>query len=141
MKFNSKVHGEISYTEEDKVKLNYSLLGFDGLKEFVLIDLKEYEPFKLFQSLENEEVGFIVISPFDFFEEYEFDISDEIIEELSIERIEEVLIITTVTLNSDPKKITTNLKGPILINTKNRLGKQIILDMNKYDIKHPLTKE
>jgi len=141
MKFNSKIHGKIDYAEEDKVKLNYSLLGFEGLTEFIIVDLKEYEPFKLLQSLENDEVGFIVVSPFEFFDEYEFSISDDMMEELEIDKMEDVSVVTTVTLNSDPKKITTNLKAPIIINNKNRLGKQMILDLVKYNVKHPLIKE
>jgi flagellar assembly factor FliW len=34
--------------------------------------------------------------------------------------------------------ITTNLKAPIIINIKQKLGEQIILDNDKYKIKHPL---
>ena len=51
------------------------------------------------------------------------------------------MVFNTVTLNSDPKKITTNLKAPIIINISNNLGEQIILDKEKYKIKHPLIKE
>lgn len=141
MKFNSKIHGEIHYSEENKVTLNSSMLGFNGLLRYILVDLKEYEPFKLFQSLEDDGVGFIVVSPFEFYDEYEFKIDDEIMKELSIEKMQDVSVFTTVTLNSDPKKITTNLKAPIIINNLNKLAKQIILDMTKYNIKHPLIKE
>lgn len=141
MKFNSKIHGVIDYTEQERVRLNYSLLGFEELTEFILVDLKEYEPFKLLQSLENSEVGFIVVSPFEFLEKYEFDINDDVMKELEIKEVDEVLVVTTVTLNSDPKKITTNLKAPIILNGENKSGKQIILDLNEYSIKHPLIKE
>ena len=48
------------------------------------------------------------------------------------------MILTTVTLNSDVKKITTNLQGPIVINTSTNFGEQIILDNSKYKVKIPL---
>ena len=51
------------------------------------------------------------------------------------------MLLTTVTLNSDPKKITTNLRAPIAINNSNKLGEQIILENDKYEIKCPLIKE
>ena len=57
---------------------------------------------------------------------------------LKITSPEQVNIITTITLNSDINKITTNLQGPIVINTSNNLGEQIILDDSKYKVKSPL---
>jgi len=51
------------------------------------------------------------------------------------------LIVTTVTLNSDVKKITTNLQGPIVINISSNLGEQIIVDNSKYKVKEALVKE
>jgi flagellar assembly factor FliW len=138
MKFISKVHGEIEYEEKNIITFNKGLPGLDELKKFILISLHEYEPFKLLQSLENDEIGMIVISPYEFFEDYEIKLSEETIKNLSIDSPEEVNVITTVTLNSDVKKITTNLQGPIVINTSNNIGEQIILDNSKYKVKSPL---
>ena len=42
----------------------------------------------------------------------------------------------TVNINS----ATTNLRAPIIINFKEKLGKQIILQNEEYQIKHPISK-
>ena len=141
MIYNSKVHGEIKYAQKDIVIFNKGLLGFNELNKFFIIDLEDFEPFKLLHSLENEDIGMIVISPYDFFKDYEIKINEETITNLKIKSSEEVLIVNTVTLNSDPKKITTNLQGPIIINISNNLGEQIIIDNSKYKVKEPLVKE
>jgi flagellar assembly factor FliW len=141
MVFNSKVHGEMKYEEKDIVVFNKGLLGFNELKKYFLIDLEEVKPFKILHSLENDEVGMIMISPYDFFEDYEIKLNEEIIKNLKIKSSEEVRIVNTVTLNSDPKKITTNLQGPIIINISNNLGEQLIVDNSKYKVKEPLVKE
>lgn len=138
MKFISKVHGEMEYQENDIITFSKGLPGFNQLKKFILIDLKEYEPFKLLQSLEDDEISLIATSPYEFFSEYEIKLSEETIKNLKINSPEQVMVITTVTLNSDVKKITTNLQGPIVINTSNNLGEQIILDNSKYKVKSPL---
>lgn len=140
MIFTSKVHGDIHYTENNIITFKRDLPGFTGLKKFILVDLEEYEPFKLLHSLENEHIGLIVVSPFEFCEDYTVDLSDNIVNDLDIKEDKEVLLLTTVTLNSDPKKITTNLRAPIVINNSNKLGEQIILDIEKYKIKYPLMK-
>lgn len=141
MIFTSKVHGEIQYTENNIVQFNKGLPGFGELKKFILVDLDEYEPFKLLHSLEDENIGLIVVSPFEFCGDYCIDLGDNIVKCLDIKNSNEVILVTTVTLNSDPKKITTNLKAPIVINNSNKLGEQIILDNEKYKIKYPLIKE
>ncbi|MBN1044475.1 MULTISPECIES: flagellar assembly protein FliW [unclassified Clostridium] len=141
MIFVSKVHGNIEYEEKDKITFKKGILGFENLKEYILVDLKECEPFKLLQSLEDEDVGLIVVSPFEFFKNYETKLNNEEIKKLEIRSEEEVTLVTTVTLNSDPKKITTNLKAPLIINISNNLGEQIILDNSDYKIKHLLIEE
>ena len=138
MKFISKVHGEMQYEENNIITFNKGIPGFNELKKFILLDLQEYEPFKLLQSLENNEISLIVASPYEFFNEYEIKLGEETIKNLKIDSPEQATILTTVTLNSDVKKITTNLQGPIVINTSNNFGEQIILDNSKYKVKSPL---
>lgn len=141
MIFNSKIYGKLEYNKNDIIIFNKGLLGFEEYKKYILVDLNEYRPFKLLQSLDNDEIGMIVISPYDFFKEYEIKLNDEVIEFINIKKEEEVMVLTTVTLNDDHKKITTNLQGPIIINISNNLGEQIILDNAKYKVKEPLIKE
>ncbi|MFT8342304.1 MAG: flagellar assembly protein FliW [Clostridium beijerinckii] len=141
MKFISKVHGEIEYAKKDIITFSKGLPGLNELKKFILSDLKECEPFKLLQSLEDEKIALIVVSPYEFFKDYEIKLNDETIKNLKIDSPEQAMVITTVTLNSDVKKITTNLQGPIVINTSNNLGEQIILDNSKYKVKSPLMQE
>jgi flagellar assembly factor FliW len=138
MKFLSKIYGEMEYEEKDVLIFKRGIPGFNDLKKFILFDLEEYEPFKLLQSLEEDEISLIVTSPFEFFKDYEIKLNEETIKSLKIDSHEEVMILTTITLNSDVKKITTNLQGPIVINTSNNFGEQIILDNSKYKVKSPL---
>ena len=138
MKFISKIHGEIEYEENNIITFNKGLPGFNKLRKFILIDLEEYYPFKLLLSLEDDEIALIVTSPYEFFKDYEIKLNEETIKNLKIDSPKQVNIITTVTINSDVRKITTNLQGPIVINTSNNLGEQIILDNSKYKVKNPL---
>lgn len=138
MRFISKIHGEIEYSEKNIITFNKGLLGLNDLKKFILLDLEDYEPFKLLQSLQDNEIAMIVTSPYEFFKDYEFVLSEETIKNLKIDSPNQVNVVTTVTLNSDVKKITTNLQGPIVINTSNNIGEQIILDDSKYKVKSPL---
>lgn len=140
MELVTKYHGVRSYSDEDVIVFKKGLPGFKELKKFIIFPLESNEAFSILHSMEDIEVGIVLVSPFTIVSDYEFKIPDTYIKELKISGHEEVLVLTTVTLNSNIEKITTNLKAPIIINIKEKLGEQLILDNDKYKIKEPLFK-
>lgn len=138
MKLNTKYHGMIDYEEKDIIIFKKGLPGFENLKKFILFPVEANEVFNILHSIEDEKIGIVVVSPFYSIQNYEFELSDEKIKELQIERKKDVLVLTTVTLNSRIENMTVNLKAPIVININKHLGEQIILDDSNYLIKYPI---
>lgn len=116
------------------------LLGLEEYKEFELKVIEEVESFKLLQSKDEDTIGLVLISPFEVMSDYEFEISKSVEEKIGAKSIDDLLVYTTVNLSSDPSKITSNLRAPIIINTMSNKGIQIILNNEKYKIKHPIIK-
>lgn len=141
MKIQTRYHGDIEFRNEDIIEFKKGIPGFEQLKKFILIPIEENEMFSLLHSVEDINIGLIVISPFSVQKDYEIKLSEKVIKDLKILNEKDVLIFNTITLNSDVKKITTNLRAPFIINIKTRLGEQIILNDDKYLIKFPLFKE
>ncbi|GAA0115844.1 flagellar assembly protein FliW [Clostridium senegalense] len=141
MELKTKYHGIVKYDEDEIITLSDGLLGFEHLKKYIIFSLKDNEDFKVIHSLEDESVGIVIMSPFLVMKNYEFNLSDKIVSKLKIKNEKEVAVYTTVTLNSDINKITTNLKAPIVLNISSNLGKQIIIDNESYNIKELLFKE
>lgn len=141
MKLNTKCHGMQEYSNEDILTFKKGIPSFEHLTKFIVFTVEENEMFRVLHSIEDENVGFIVTSPFDVLKDYEINLKDDLIKRLNIGKSEDVIVFTTVTLNSKVEEITTNLCAPIVINVKNKLGEQIILNNEKYLIKHPLFKE
>jgi flagellar assembly factor FliW len=140
MELITKYHGIRSYNDEDVVLFKKGLPGFKELKKFIIFPLESNEAFSILHSIEDIEVGLVLVSPFSIAADYEFKIPDTYIKELEIVKPEDVLVLTTVTLSSSTENMTTNLKAPIIINIKEKLGEQLILDNDKYKIKEPLFK-
>ncbi|SCJ98131.1 Flagellar assembly factor FliW [uncultured Clostridium sp.] len=111
--------------------------GFKSFKNFQIDEIKNNEKFKVMSSL-DEEVSFIVVSPFDFYSEYELNLDNETIKDLEIKDSKDVLILNIITLGETLEKSTINLKAPIVININNSLAKQYIMQCDTYDTKHPL---
>lgn len=141
MKLISRIDGEIEYNKEDIINFEKGLLGFENCRKYILKDLEDYKPFKILQSVDDEKVGMIVISTYDFFKDYDIKLNDETVRNLNLQSAKDAMVITTLTLNSDVQKITTNLQGPIIINMAEKKGEQIILDNPKFKTKQPLVKE
>ena len=114
------------------------LPGFENYKTFNLCDIEGDSKFKLINSTEEENIGFIAISPFSVKKDYEINLDDETIKSLQIETPNDVLLLNIITLGKTLEKSTVNLKAPIIINIKNNKGKQLILQDDKYQIKEPL---
>lgn len=124
-----------------EITFEKGLLGLEHLKKYKIEEIEDNEDFKLISSIEDPDISLVIISPFKVKEDYEIDLSDETVKNLQIDSSDDVLLYTTVTVNSDVKKITTNLRAPLVINKKNNLAEQVVLSKEAYEIKYPLVKE
>ena len=106
-----------------------------------MFQIEGNEYFSILHSVEDNSVGLIVVSPFNFYTEYELELDESTLNQLKINSEKDVTVVNTVTLNSSIKETTINLKAPIIINMSEKLGEQIILEDSKYAIKHPLIQE
>lgn len=139
MKIDTKFLGEVEINDKEILTFQYGLPGFPDIKSFVLLSLDADLPLALLQSTEQKEIGFVVAYPFAFKQDYAFDISEEDKEDLKIEKEEEVIAYSIVTLKESFQDSTINLLAPIVINSTKKLGKQIVLqDSVKYPLRHPI---
>ncbi|WPC41081.1 flagellar assembly protein FliW [Clostridium sp. JS66] len=138
MELSTKYHGIREYDESDVITFEKGIPGFEHLKKFIIFPVEENEMFNVLHSVEDENAGFIVISPFLYINDYEFNLDGAQLERMQIEKEKEVLVLNIVTLSKNVSDITINLKAPIVINIKKKTGEQIILDNPKYNIKHLL---
>lgn len=121
-----------------EITFEKGLPGFESCKKFKIEDIDGNNKFKLINSTEDKNVGFIAISPFEVKKDYEIKLDDEIINSLDVKDPKDVLLLNLITLGKTLKESTVNLKAPIIINIKNKKGKQLILQHDKYKIKEPL---
>ena len=111
--------------------------GLEKYREFEIHQVESNEKFKQIISIEDSNIGFIAISPFEIKKDYELNLSDDVIKELQIDSPKDVLVLSLITLGKTLEKSTVNLKAPVIINIKNNKGKQLILQDDKYNIKEP----
>lgn len=140
MKLQTEYFGEYEYQEKDILTFPEGLYGFEHAKQFVLITSPDENfPFYWLQSIQDEELYFVVTSPFIFVEDYDIEIEDTIIEGLGIEKHEDVMVFSLAVIPKNAADTTINLKAPLIINYDKKMGKQTILN-DDYAYKHKLFK-
>lgn len=138
MKIETKYLGEVEISEEKIIYFEQGIPSFLDETKFILLPFDETTPFYILQSIVTPGLGFVVVSPFQFFPDYQVKLSDANIEALEIEKEEDVAVFVILTVQ-DPFTLTTaNLQGPVVINTKNQQGRQIAMNDPKYTTKHLL---
>lgn len=125
---------------EDGILLTFpkGLLGFENLRYFQLLEPPDGYPLKFLQSTESTRVSFICIDPVTVKKDYQVPLSDEEAQALAIETPADALILTLVVVPDDPRGMTTNLAGPLVVNIKTRMGRQIILSSETYPLRCPI---
>ncbi len=116
------------------IYLEIKIFGFEEYSKYELREIEENDNLYLLQSLDKEEIGFIVLDPFTIYKDYEFIINENDKNILKLKSFEETLVLNIVTVGKDVENTTVNLKAPIIINISTRIGKQIILQDEKYNI-------
>lgn len=140
MKINTRYHGEIEIEDKAIIQFEEGIPSFEDEKQFIILPLDEDSPFLILQSVTTSNLGFVIINPFEYFSDYTVDLSESTIQKLKIESEEQVAIYTILTVQEPFENTTTNLSGPIVINVKDQLGKQVILNSEKYKTKHRIIK-
>lgn len=126
-----------SQEELKKISFPWGMPGLDE-KEYTLINVNEESPFYYLQSFSEPEVALLLINPFVAYRDYEFDLPDEVTRQLKIKDSVQLAVFCTVNTNRGIDAATVNLLAPIVINTEDLLGKQVVLSDRKYSIRAPL---
>jgi flagellar assembly factor FliW len=115
--------------------------GFPHLRAFTLARWgSEESPFMTMTADQDADISFVVVSPFLYYPEYEFEIDDGTAERLGLASPDDVQVLCIITLHEKPEDATANLLGPIVVNVRNGEACQSVLPHTIYSVKAPLAR-
>ena len=128
MKIPSEKLGEIEIDESSIINFVSPIIGFEQIKQYVIVKLSQNDKFSWLQSVANDSVTFHITVPQAFDIEYTFEIDDNNQKLLNLNDANDLLTfnIVTIPLNR-PEDATINLLAPIVVNIKENKGAQLIL--------------
>jgi flagellar assembly factor FliW len=95
-------------------------------------------PFMLMTAVDDANLGFVVVAPWDFYPEYEFDLDPATAERLGLQEPHDAIVFCVVTVRDRPQDATLNLLGPIVINRFTFDAAQVVLPTSAYSVRAPL---
>ncbi|MCK5708286.1 MAG: flagellar assembly protein FliW [Candidatus Aureabacteria bacterium] len=143
MKVNTTRFAEIDVPEDKIINFVEGIIGFSQLKQFVVIKHRNSSTMYWLQSLENPEIAFLMMFPFNFIADYSPELSEKDLctIDLSPQEIRKAETYTMTYVPKDPQDMTVNLLSPIVINPDKGLGKQVILENSQYTVDFKVIRE
>ena len=130
--------GLVELNSEDVLTFNEGLLGFQDLRQFVLLDDPNDDIFAWLQSCELPTVAFPVLEPELFGHKYNVNLNRNDLESLKIKAGQTPAYLSIITIPDDPTQMTANIKAPIVINLEVKIARQVVLQDNNLAIKEPI---
>lgn len=126
MKISTRDFGRLEIEDKEILQFIRPIYGFEELKQFVLLsDSSVGSEFVWLQSIEDENICFILANPLIAMASYHPKVGTELEEELGGGE----LVPWCIAIISSPfQSSTINLKSPILINPQTKLAAQIVLE-------------
>jgi flagellar assembly factor FliW len=141
MFIKTKIFGDVEISDDKILTFEDGIIGFPDLKHFTLIHDEEKGKdagIRYFQSIEEPAFAMPVMNPLMVCEDYNPQVSEEFLASLGNITDENIVVLVTVTVPTDLTKMTVNLQGPIIINSDEKKGAQIIVEGSDYPVKFPI---
>jgi flagellar assembly factor FliW len=130
--------GELEVPDSRVITFKEGLPGFPQIHRFAVLEKDDLKPFQYLQALDDPPIALFVINPFIVDRTYEFRLTESDMEDVNSKNSAELTVYAVATIPDDPTQATINLMAPIVINDRDRCGKQVILHDSKYSVRHPL---
>ena len=130
--------GPVDIDDSRIIDFPAGLLGFSSYKKFALLQPDDNGVFFWLQSTESADLAFVVTDPALWLPDYQANIRKEQMEELGLRDLSDAQVLVIV--NKRDQSLTANLQGPLVVNSANHSGMQLVLAEKKWSTRHELVK-
>ncbi len=133
--FDTTRFGRLEVGKDKVIDFPTGLIGFPDTKRFIMMDYKDTD-LKWLQAVDDPDLAFIVTQPDDLFPDFSVKVENATKKLIGIENEEDIVILAI--LRVEEENVTANLQGPLVINSINKKGMQIVNEDPIYSCKTPL---
>ena len=139
MKLQSKYFGEIEYLDADVLTFPAGLFGFEEEHQFLLLPFDgSADPLLCFQSIQTPALAFVAMDPFALMPDYAPVLQPNELKDLGVADSQALGYYVLCVVKKPVSDSTVNLKCPVVINPDTWVARQVILETDAYEMRHPL---
>ena len=138
MLIHTKDYDFVTVKDEDIIDFPEGVYAFENSKRFVVLDTNSNAGIMQLQSVKAQTPRFIILDPFLFLEDYAPIVSEESMKKLKADSLEQLNFFVIAVIPENIGLTTVNLKSPVVINFKERVGMQVMLDNPEYSVRFRL---
>lgn len=106
--------------------------AFGDIQNFSVSSNDDLNPFVKLTSVDGGGIGFLCVNPFELASDYKIKLNKGNQRKLMATDADDMVVLAMVTRADRPENFTANLLSPLVLNMRNRVAKQIILE--KYPV-------
>ncbi|MFZ9594989.1 MAG: flagellar assembly protein FliW [Bdellovibrionia bacterium] len=133
--------GQLGVENDEMIYIPQGILGFPDYKRFFIVDPGDDTFILWLQAVDHADLAFPILEPKIFKPDYTVRLSALELRELKLENINQSAVFSILTIPESVTQMTANLKAPLVINLKEQVAKQVVLQENEYSIQHEMFKE
>jgi len=135
----SQAFGRVTVSADRIITFPSGLPGFPDERRFALTNDHLQPPFYCLQCVDNPSLAFVVADPAVLVMDYRPKNGVNTLQELQASSSEDLQVLVTLTIPPGrPQEMTANLMSPLVINPKQRLGKQVVIERPHYSHQYPV---
>jgi len=130
--------GQVEIDDNRIISFDDGIPGLEEYHNYALLEIDESYPIIWLQSTDDGGICLPVMDTFTVLPDYVFDLNDEDVRALGIEKTEDLHVVSVLVIPEDVNKMTANLAAPITININTAKARQIILSSTEYNVRTPV---
>lgn len=138
MELKTRNFGTVHVDEDAIYKFPVGLYGFEDCKEFAIFQHDYDEDLSLLYLQHTADIfpSFLVFEPWDMFEGYDPKMLPEDLKACGAESEEDLIFLSIATLPVSLEDLSLNIKSPVVLNTKTKEARQVILTNPDYEVRY-----
>jgi flagellar assembly factor FliW len=128
--------GPLEVDEQRLITFPSGVLGFPQSKAYALVQTGEGSLFYWLQAIDRADLAFVVCDPRLFVTDYRTPLRAEEMGLLGLDSADGSQVFVIV--NKVDDLLTGNLQGPLVVNVKSRVARQLVLSDKRYSTRQPL---
>jgi flagellar assembly factor FliW len=133
--------GVCTYGDSEVIRFPWGLPGFAAMRRFLVISVDGEQGYVWLQSLDDRSVAIPLCDPWSLFDDYEAPLPLYAKQSLEIETADSFCLMCVLVARESEAETTINLLAPIVINLETRIGRQVMLENQRYSVRTPVTRQ